>query len=357
MDGTIRVRTAAWFATAVVLSVFATLLVMQEWRANAAPGDSDATWVAVEPCRLFDYRPGEEPIEGKKTPLVAGAPATQQVTGNVGNCSIPTVGVVAVSMNVTVVQGTAQSNLRLYPADAANEPVVSNLNWLAGDSATANKVDVKLSASGAVRVAVANGTVNVVGDVVGYYTDTSLKALQGDIDALEASKADTTRTVTFSGQHLTGLLDFQTGSINGCTADRTGRNGVLMLPIPVGSTILNVTGTFYDRSGPAEYEAILQRVTTGATNSSSVDLTTVTGGELSVATTTKDLTPPSETVDPGERFQVSFDDGVDSFGSGLCSVAVTYRESAAEVPLVSPLSEQSGAIECDDVESCRVEVP
>jgi hypothetical protein len=177
MDGPIRVRTAAWFATAVVVSVFATLLVMQEWRADAAPGDSDATWVAVEPCRLFDYRPGKEPLDGKKTPLAAGAPATQQVTGNVGNCTIPTVGVVAVSMNVTIVSPTAQSNLRLYPADAASEPVVSNLNWLAGDSATANKVDVKLSSTGAVKVAVANGEVNVLGDLVGYYTNTTLKEL------------------------------------------------------------------------------------------------------------------------------------------------------------------------------------
>jgi hypothetical protein len=177
MDGTIRVRTAAWIATAVVISVFATLLVMQEWRADAAPGDSDATWVAVEPCRLFDYRPGKEPLGGKKSPLVAGSPAIQQVTGTVGNCTIPTDGVVAVSMNVTVVQGSAQSNLRLYPADAAQEPVVSNLNWKAGDSATANKVDVKLSAAGAVKLAVANGTVNVIGDVVGFYTDSSLKEL------------------------------------------------------------------------------------------------------------------------------------------------------------------------------------
>jgi hypothetical protein len=179
-------RTAAWFATAVVVSVFATLLVMQEWRADAAPGDSDATWVAVEPCRLFDYRPGKEPLDGKKTPLAAGAPATQQVTGNVGNCKIPTTGVVAVAMNVTIVSPTAQSNLRLYPADAASEPVVSNLNWLAGDSATPNKVDVKLSATGAVKIAVANGTVNVLGDVVGYYTDTSLKELDTRVAALES---------------------------------------------------------------------------------------------------------------------------------------------------------------------------
>jgi hypothetical protein len=220
MDGTIRVRTAAWFATAVVVSVFATLLVMQEWRADAAPGDSDATWVAVEPCRLFDYRPGKEPLGGKKTPLVAGAPATQQVTGNIGNCSIPTTGVVAVSMNVTIVSPTAQSNLRLYPADAAKEPVVSNLNWLAGDSPTPNKVDVKLSSTGAVELAVANGTVNVLGDIVGYYTNTSLKELAAGLAAADAKIAaleiaqpfavtNTSRTFTFLTTTPTSYLDVQ----------------------------------------------------------------------------------------------------------------------------------------------------
>jgi hypothetical protein len=167
MDGTIRVRTAAWFATAVVVSVFATLLVMQEWRADAAPGDTDATWVPIEPCRLFDYRPGESPSGGKKTPLVAGSAVTQQVTGTVGNCVLPITGVVGVSLNVTAVNGTAQSNLRLYPADAA-VPLVSNLNWQAGDSPVANKVDVKVSSAGKVKLLNHNGTVDVVGDVVGY---------------------------------------------------------------------------------------------------------------------------------------------------------------------------------------------
>jgi hypothetical protein len=203
MAGTIRVRSAAWFATAVVISVFATLLVMQEWRADAAPGDSDATWVAVEPCRLFDYRPGKEPLEGKKTPLAAGSPATQQVTGAVGNCKIPKDGVVAVSMNVTIVSPSAQSNLRLYPADAASEPVVSNLNWLAGDSATANKVDVKLSATGAVKVAVANGTVNVIGDVVGYYTNSTLQELANRVAELETSEPFTVTAETHDDTTLT----------------------------------------------------------------------------------------------------------------------------------------------------------
>ena len=176
MDATVRVRTVAWFATAIVLSILTTLLVTQAWTADAAPGDTDATFVPVTPCRLFDYRPGELPADGKKTPLAAGSPATQQVTGTVGNCAVPGTGVIGVAMNVTVVDGTAQSNLRLYPADAA-EPLVSNTNWKAGDSATANKVDVKLSPAGVIKLANFNGTVNVIGDIVGYYTNSTLKEL------------------------------------------------------------------------------------------------------------------------------------------------------------------------------------
>jgi hypothetical protein len=191
---TLRVRSMVWFATGVVLAVFATMLVMQQWRVDAAPGDTDSTFVPITPCRLFDYRPGESPAGGKKTPLAAGSPATQQVTGTVGNCVIPTSGVVGVAMNVTVVNGTAQSNLRLYPADAA-EPLVSNMNWKAGDSATANKVDVKLSPTGQIKLANFSGTVNVIGDIVGYYTNSTLKELvaglteaNNKIAVLEASE-------------------------------------------------------------------------------------------------------------------------------------------------------------------------
>jgi hypothetical protein len=188
MDGTIRVRTAAWFATAVVISVFATLLVMQEWRAGAAPGDSDSTYVPVENCRLFDMRPGKTPSSGKKTPLGAGNGNvyTQPVTGRVGNCLIPS-DAVAVSMNVTIVSPTAQSNLRVFPADAPT-PTASNLNWLAGQSPTPNKVDVKLSPEGKIKLYNQVGSVDVLGDVVGYYTAKSLKSFytKAEVDALLA---------------------------------------------------------------------------------------------------------------------------------------------------------------------------
>ena len=175
---TLRVRSMVWFATGVVLTLLATVLVMQTWRVDAAPGDKDSTFVPVAPCRLFDMRPDATPSGGKKSPLGAGEGNVhvQQVTGNVGNCvGIPT-NATAVSMNMTIVGPTAQSNLRVYPANVAT-PTVSNLNWLPGQSPTPNKVDVKLSGDGRIKLYNHAGTVSVLADVVGYYTNSTLQEL------------------------------------------------------------------------------------------------------------------------------------------------------------------------------------
>ena len=171
------------------MALIATLLVTQAWTADAAPGDSDATFVPITPCRLFDTRPGEPPNTGKKTPLAAGdANAhTQQVTGNVGNCVGIPAGATAVAMNVTIANPTAQSNLRIFPTNAAT-PLVSNLNWLPGQSPTPNKVDVKLSGNGRIKLVNFKGSVDVIGDVVGYYTNSSLKELATRVAALEAAE-------------------------------------------------------------------------------------------------------------------------------------------------------------------------
>lgn len=186
---TLRVSSIVWFATTVVLSILATLLVTQAWHVSAAPGDADSTFVPVPPCRLFDMRQGEPPDFGKKTPLAAGEGNvhTQQVTGNVGNCvGIPSEAT-AVSMNVTIVSPTAQSNLRVFPANVPT-PTASNLNWLPGQSPTPNKVDVKLSSDGKIKLYNHAGTVNVLADVVGYYTNSTLQELASTVADLKASQ-------------------------------------------------------------------------------------------------------------------------------------------------------------------------
>ncbi|MEO1056913.1 MAG: hypothetical protein AAFY28_08375 [Actinomycetota bacterium] len=189
MTLTIRLRTIVWTAMAMVLGALLAVAVMAAWPAEAAPGDNDATLVPITNCRLFDFRPGSDNVGPKDTPLGPGEANvyTQQVTGTNGNCTIPA-GAVGVSMNVTITRPTAQSNLRVFPADAST-PLASNLNWLPGQAPTPNKVDVRLSPGGAIKLFNQNGTVFVLADVVGYYTNDSLVEIDQRLAALESENA------------------------------------------------------------------------------------------------------------------------------------------------------------------------
>jgi hypothetical protein len=252
MDGTIRAKTALWFATAVVFSVFATLLVSHEWRADAAPGDTDSTFVPVTPCRLFDFRSGPNNVGPKNTPLGAGESSVyiQNVTGTNGDCNIPP-GAVGVAMNVTIVSPTAQSNLRVFPADVET-PNASNLNWLAGQSPTPNKVDVKLSPDGKIKLYNHAGTVDVLADVVGYYTDNTLvelansrpiarSASSGSVGTLPTPGGTIVLSVTIEAP-VAGLIQIAASAqIDDVVGDMTGGNYGCHLT--EGTGIVNGAGT------------------------------------------------------------------------------------------------------------------
>lgn len=184
---TTRVRPGAAFAVGVVIALLATFALTRAWRADAAPGDSDATYVPIANCRLFDTRPAPFNIGSKNTPIGAGEAnvLTQQVTGTNGDCTIPA-DAVGVSMNVTIVNPTAASNLRVFPANVAT-PNASNLNYVAGQIATPNKVDVKLSPDGKVKFFNQEGSVDVLADVLGYYTNSTLKEIDTRVGGLEAA--------------------------------------------------------------------------------------------------------------------------------------------------------------------------
>jgi len=221
---TLRLRSIVWFATGAVLAVFATVLVTQAWQADAAPGDTDSTFVPVTPCRLFDTRPGQPPAGGVKSPLGAGNSniRTQQVTGSIGNCVGIPAGATAISMNVTIVNPTAQSNLRIFPADAGL-PTASNLNWLPGQSPTPNKVDVKLSPAGEINLFNQNGTVDVLADVVGYYTNSTLKELVASITDANAKIA----ALEAAGRYAKVDADFDGASLlRGKGVTSVSRDGV-----------------------------------------------------------------------------------------------------------------------------------
>jgi hypothetical protein len=129
------------------------------------------TFVPIAPCRLFDTRSGSVNVGPRATPLGAAETYTQQVTGNNGQCTGIPADATAVSLNVTTLGASASSYLTVFPADVVTVPNASNLNWLAAAPPTPNKVDVKLSPSGAIKLFNLAGTVNVLADVVGYYQD------------------------------------------------------------------------------------------------------------------------------------------------------------------------------------------
>ncbi len=75
----------------------------------------------------------------------------------------------------------------------SRQPLASNLNWVPGSPPTPNKVDVKLSATGAISLYNNVGSVSVLADVVGYYADHNHDDryyTEAEIDAQFATKAN-----------------------------------------------------------------------------------------------------------------------------------------------------------------------
>ena len=180
---TIRVRSTVWFATGAALALVVTLLVFQAWSASAAPGDSDSTFVPTTSCRLFDSRPAPDRV-GLLDEWQATETKTVQGTGTNGNCTIPT-DAVALSLNVTAVGATEETFLTFWPSGVL--PFGSSLNPAPGQPPTPNAVNVTLSSTGSFEVYNNKGSVNILADVNGYYTKSSLADISNRLIALEAA--------------------------------------------------------------------------------------------------------------------------------------------------------------------------
>jgi hypothetical protein len=162
------VSRARWAAIGAAVAVSLGVGGVAVTNAVVSTGERTA-FIPITPCRLFDTRPAPSQVGPRATPLGAHEVYTVQVTGTTGNCTIPS-DASAVAMNVTAIGGNAASFLTVWPSDVV-QPLASNLNWVPGSPPTPNKVDVKLSAAGAISLYNDVGTVSVVADVVGYYAD------------------------------------------------------------------------------------------------------------------------------------------------------------------------------------------
>jgi len=127
-------------------------------------GDASATvptgrYTALPPARILDTRDDTTGVTG---PLDGGSAVALQVTGDGG---VPTTGVSAVILNVTVVDPAGPGYLTLSPSGVAR-PLVSDLNY-AGAETRPNLAVVRVGADGRVNLFTSTST-HVVVDVAGW---------------------------------------------------------------------------------------------------------------------------------------------------------------------------------------------
>ena len=122
-----------------------------------------AQFYTVTPCRVADTRNPTGPYGG---PALAANSDRTFVVG--GQCGVPSTAK-AVSVNVSVTQGSAPGNLRLYAGGTAL-PNATAINYRAGQT-RANNAFAPLGTAGAlaVRCDQTSGNVQVIIDVNGYF--------------------------------------------------------------------------------------------------------------------------------------------------------------------------------------------
>jgi len=120
--------------------------------------------------RVLDTRTG---LGGISSPVGGGQVIRFPVAGAGG---VPPTGVGAVVLNITATEPTTASDVTVF-GDATSRPPTSNLNFGAGQT-IANRVIVQV-VNGYVDIYNSVGSVQMVADVNGYYTNSSISSASG----------------------------------------------------------------------------------------------------------------------------------------------------------------------------------
>lgn len=161
------------------------------------PPDPGGRYTPLTPARILDTRTGIGGLPGR---IGSGATVDVQVTGQGG---VPTTGVAAVAMNVTVTGPTAGGFLTIFPAGTAR-PLASNLNFTPGQTVP-NLVVVKVGDGGKVSMFNSAGSTDVVYDVAGYFSEAGTGPADSDegrYKALVPARILDTRTGAGGGVRL-----------------------------------------------------------------------------------------------------------------------------------------------------------
>jgi hypothetical protein len=185
---------------------------------------------ALAPTRILDTRTSGGPI----------GPNSIRTVQVIGVGGVPSSGVSAVMLNVTATEPSQPGYVTVFPTGAPT-PTASNLNFLPGQN-IANLVTAKVGANGSVTIYNFSGTTQVLFDVVGYFTDTTVPGF-----TLKAQADDGGRFVPLSPARV---LDTRSGL--GAPMTPLGPNGQLTLQIAgrggvpasgADAVVMNLTAT------------------------------------------------------------------------------------------------------------------
>ena len=135
---------------------------------TATPGPT-GLFNAITPTRILDTRDHT----GGASTVGPNGTITLPVAGD---GIVPPTGAAAVVLNVTVTRPSASSYLTVFPT--GSRPLASNLNFTAGQTVP-NRVIVPLGNNGSITFYNAYGSVDVIADVSGWFTDASNPSATG----------------------------------------------------------------------------------------------------------------------------------------------------------------------------------
>jgi len=267
---------------------------VEGYTAPAASGGSGAGLYnpLPTPVRLCDTRPGNPStllapdtqcngLANAGTTLAAGGSIDVKVGGD---NSIPSTATVAV-LNVTAVGPTGTGYLTVYP-QGSGQPTASNVNYVAGQRATGNRVIVPLSASGKVTV-YSSASSDVLVDVSGYFSAAGGSGAQFTAESSPVRICDT-RTGNPSG--LSGANTQCMGKTIAPQSTLTVHVSTLAgIPTGAKAVVLNLTGVAPPTTtyltmfpGPTLPTTSDINLTTGVTHANMVVATINTNGTVSI---------------------------------------------------------------------------
>ncbi len=239
--------------------------------ASAADGlGAGGEYHALSPARIFDSRPGLPGSENDVAPLGAkpitggGSTFDIQLLGK-GGVPATAADVLAVAVNITVVDPTSQGWLNAYGKDAP-AGTAAIVNYIAGQTVP-NLAIVRPGADGklTIKLAAGSGSAHVVVDVFGWFSTSSATELGARLVPVTPGRVMDTRTGL--GRSSTNPMaggEFTTLKIRGVDAVDPARTDIVPDDAKVVGVVLNLAGVNNLASSVATHISIVPSDTNGA---------------------------------------------------------------------------------------------